>query len=190
MVQAIKSSHFGNKGKDVFFFLLSFFPLPSFILCFIFCLPFSSPFSSSLISLIPLLTRACLSYLKGNKSVAWISWRKCGHSTSRIISWDWLGSPQTRGYVFNYFFFPIHISYFNFFLIKTISIIIWFLCLFFNKESWTKNEVGRNFFENYAKANGFDPLKSEDWYSQSKAKIKSQKVFLFFHFSCTSFYFE
>jgi hypothetical protein len=38
----------------------------------------------------------------------------------------------------------------------------------------------RTFFETYAKDHRFDPLKSEDWYKQTKHQILSAKV-LFSH---------
>lgn len=45
-------------------------------------------------------------------------------------------------------------------------------------KSWNLPARRRLFFEKYARANGFDPLKPEHWYSQSKNKIKLTKVII------------
>ena len=41
---------------------------------------------------------------------------------------------------------------------------------------WYYTENRKNFFLNYAKENGFDALVAENWYLQSRTRIKSQKV--------------
>ena len=41
---------------------------------------------------------------------------------------------------------------------------------------WSRIEVRRRFFEEYAKANSFDPLVPENWYSQSRRTIMSVEV--------------
>jgi hypothetical protein len=41
---------------------------------------------------------------------------------------------------------------------------------------WFNVAKRRSFFENYAKANGFDPLIAENWYMQSPERIESMKV--------------
>jgi len=45
-------------------------------------------------------------------------------------------------------------------------------------DSWNTVAQRRNFFENYASKVGFDSLVPENWYSQSKQKIKETKVSL------------
>eukprot|EP00026_Physarum_polycephalum_P000538 Phypoly_transcript_00539.p1 GENE.Phypoly_transcript_00539~~Phypoly_transcript_00539.p1 ORF type:complete len:959 (+),score=132.38 Phypoly_transcript_00539:57-2933(+) len=44
-----------------------------------------------------------------------------------------------------------------------------------NSTLWHKEEARRKFFENYAKTRGFDPLVSDNWYSQSKIQIMATK---------------
>ena len=41
---------------------------------------------------------------------------------------------------------------------------------------WKDVKQRRKFFIDYAKANGFDPLKANDWYSQPKERIMAVKV--------------
>jgi len=41
--------------------------------------------------------------------------------------------------------------------------------------SWPDRENRRKVFENYAKANGFDPLNPECWYTQTKFRVSSMK---------------
>ena len=43
---------------------------------------------------------------------------------------------------------------------------------------WKDVKQRRKFFIDYAKANGFDPLKANDWYSQPKERIMAVKVSL------------
>jgi hypothetical protein len=57
----------------------------------------------------------------------------------------------------------------------------------------------RQFFENYAEENGFDPLNPKNWYAQPTEKIMAVKVllenlcyfsFFIFHFSFFIFHFS
>ena len=59
-------------------------------------------------------------------------------------------------------------------------------------DPWESTESRREFFESYAKENGFDPHYHENWYSQSRSKIIARKVsttllslllFILFHFN-------
>lgn len=43
---------------------------------------------------------------------------------------------------------------------------------------WSKPEIRRQFFETYAANNGFNPLVAQNWYTQTREKIMSMKVFL------------
>ena len=43
-------------------------------------------------------------------------------------------------------------------------------------DMWDGEIQRRNFFENYASANDFDPLVPDNWYAQPKDKIMSYKV--------------
>ena len=43
-------------------------------------------------------------------------------------------------------------------------------------ELWNDPISRRKYFENYARANDFDPLVPDNWYSQSKDKIVGMKV--------------
>jgi hypothetical protein len=43
---------------------------------------------------------------------------------------------------------------------------------------WNKAEKRRKFFEDYARAHGFDPLNPENWYSEPSANIMATKVLL------------
>ena len=55
--------------------------------------------------------------------------------------------------------------------------------------AWIKHGTGRKLFEDYAKAKRFDPLNHENWYLQSKTKIKLLKVFLVLLSSSVSYLF-
>eukprot|EP00026_Physarum_polycephalum_P008136 Phypoly_transcript_08214.p1 GENE.Phypoly_transcript_08214~~Phypoly_transcript_08214.p1 ORF type:complete len:513 (-),score=83.64 Phypoly_transcript_08214:5-1384(-) len=55
---------------------------------------------------------------------------------------------------------------------------------FLHKSFWNNSENRRKFFEDYANANGFDPLDPENWYSQSSKQIfsfKNARNVLFYH---------
>lgn len=41
---------------------------------------------------------------------------------------------------------------------------------------WHKVKNRRNFFEEYAKENGFDPRIPKNWYKQPKKKLEAKKV--------------
>ena len=56
-------------------------------------------------------------------------------------------------------------------LLPLLDIIISHLSLFLYLAVWKSPENRRNFFEKYAKQNGFDPLDPELWYSQTKENI-------------------
>jgi hypothetical protein len=43
-------------------------------------------------------------------------------------------------------------------------------------DSWRSVGSRRNFFVNYAKANGFDPLVADNWYTHSRSRIETVKV--------------
>ena len=49
-------------------------------------------------------------------------------------------------------------------------------------------EVRKNFFEQYAKINNFDPQVAENWYSQPLDLIMSHKVFIFSIFLVLSYF--
>jgi len=58
--------------------------------------------------------------------------------------------------------------------------------------AWKDTEQRRNFFINYAKANGFDPLNTNKWYSHPQERIRAVKVcysylFVFFLTSLSLF---
>jgi hypothetical protein len=48
------------------------------------------------------------------------------------------------------------------------------------KAKWNKATTRREFFEAYAKENGFDPLIANNWYSIPKETIMAVKVCLLF----------
>ena len=72
----------------------------------------------------------------------------------------------------------IHFSSQVWFFHKTYSLMISlcksYVILFLG--SWKSVGSRRKFFVSYAKANGFDPLVAEHWYSQSRTKIDAVKV--------------
>ena len=57
------------------------------------------------------------------------------------------------------------------------------LILIIDHHRWGNIENRRRFFENYAKKNGLDPHKPESWYSLSRKKLASIKVFFWLHLS-------
>lgn len=63
------------------------------------------------------------------------------------------------------------ISLFHFFLLLIIII----------AAIWTDVSDRRKFFEKFAFDNGFDPLVSDNWYSQSKDQIMATKVIIICH---------
>jgi hypothetical protein len=72
------------------------------------------------------------------------------------------------------FFFEFFFFWFFFFV---------FVVLHYTRNShylsiatWQDATKRRRFFEDYAKANGFNPLKPENWYKHSRVKIMAAKV--------------
>lgn len=53
---------------------------------------------------------------------------------------------------------------------------------------WTNTNNARRFFDDYASANGFDPLITENWYSISTKDIENQKVWLDYAVFNSSYY--
>jgi hypothetical protein len=69
--------------------------------------------------------------------------------------------------------------------------LIFFIYKFYKKISvatWFYPEDRRNFFENYAKSKGFDPLVPDNWYNVTREQVMSFKVSqsLFFMFIFTN----
>lgn len=50
--------------------------------------------------------------------------------------------------------------------------------IFIYAGSWDNVRKRKSFFENYAKANGFDPLVANHWYGEPADKILATKVFV------------
>lgn len=58
-------------------------------------------------------------------------------------------------------------------------LLLFYIFLIFNyyySAVWPEESKRKQFFENYAKENEFDPLICENWYFQSPQKIKHKKV--------------
>lgn len=71
----------------------------------------------------------------------------------------------------------------KFTLLKSCILLLFYthLAYYYLLGSWKTTEQRRQFFVNYAKANGFDAFNGDNWYDQSRSAILSVKV--------TSFYF-
>ena len=61
------------------------------------------------------------------------------------------------------------------FLPRFFLVLLLILTLLYS-DMWDGEIKRRKFFENYARANDFDPLAADSWYAQPKDKIMSYKV--------------
>ena len=64
----------------------------------------------------------------------------------------------------------IYFSFPRFFLVLLLILTLLY------SDMWDGEIKRRKFFENYARANDFDPLAADNWYAQPKDKIMSYKV--------------
>jgi hypothetical protein len=78
------------------------------------------------------------------------------------------------------FFFFVIIIIFCLFVVFVFCFCFFLFFVFphsLRKAQWMDAANRRKFFENYAKEQRFDPLISENWYSQRKENIMARKVF-------------
>jgi hypothetical protein len=123
--------------------------------------------------------------IKGDKVICLLRHTQGGHSRVKLL-WEfyWEGSYR---YVptnwFRYFKIQVYGEY-----VLLCSIIFTILALPINIEKyWNVQDNRRNYFNDYARKIGFDPLIPTNWYSVSAHSILSEKVLptTIEHLSCT-----